>query len=164
MEIMSYHFYENPYFANQVADIIKSNKSTEEKASIICNDLLTYGEHNYLNLLRERYNISNSDFTTIMSGIGCGVEMRSPAGYGKEQNISLIIQMIVARYYMTPQNNSAFYQINTMIVGLAQGMKGIRLTQQNINSLFSLTEQAMKIYGNNFALKQIEDFVISHWE
>lgn len=34
---------------------------TQEAAELICNDVLSYDEHNYLNLLRERYDVPVSD-------------------------------------------------------------------------------------------------------
>lgn len=165
IEMLSYHFYVNPSFGNRIVGIVKDNsKSIEEKASDICNDIFSYDEHNYLNLLRERVQISNQEFMVIMSGIGLGQESKSPASYTREQNIALLVEMIVARYYMKPQVNSAFIQINNMIVQLAKGMRGITITQQNAESLFQLTQEAMTKYSNNYALTQIEDFVISKWK
>lgn len=165
IELLSYRFYINPSLGNRIVSIVKdTRKSIEEKASDICNDILSYDEHNYLNLLRERVQISNQEFMMIMSGIGLGQETKSPASYTREQNIALLVELIVARYYMTPKVNDAFIQINTMIMQLAKGMRGITITQQNAESLFQLTQEAMTKYSNNYALAQIEDFVISKWK
>lgn len=166
MEMMSYYLYSDASFSKQISSIVGNRyKSTEQKASDICNDILSHNEHNFLNLLRERYNISEEDFTIIMSGVALeDREFKSPAGYSRENNITLLVQMIVARYYMSPQVSSAFNKINTMIIQTAAGMRGITITQQNAQSLFTLTQEAMVKYDNNFALPQIEKYVISQWK
>ena len=165
IELLSYHFYTDSSVSNRILSIIKDPyKSTKEKASDICNDILNYDEHNYLNLLRERVQLSEPDFMLIMSGIVLCQESKYPASYTREQNISLLVEMIVARYYMKPQVNNAFIQINSMIVQLAKGMRGITITNQNAESLFLLTQEAMAKFRNNYALSQIEEYVISKWK
>ena len=75
-----------------------------QAAEYMCNDVLSYNEHNYLNLLRERYNINEADFLQIMSGKSLHDKLiKTPAGYGREQNIRLLVQMVVARYYLMPK-------------------------------------------------------------
>ena len=134
----------------------------QEAAEYVCNDILTYDEHNFLNLLRERYNVPNADFVQIMSGRSLMDKIvKSPAGYSREQNIRLLVQMAIARYYMVPKNDNAFIEINTMIATIAQGMRGITLTSVFMENLFDFTEQAILKYGNNYAIKEMEDYVIS---
>lgn len=132
-----------------------------QAAEYICNDVLTYEEHNYLNLLRERYHVNDDDFTQILSGRSLHDKLiKTPTGYGREQNIRLLVQMTVARYYLKPRDNNALVEINTMIASIAKGMRGINLTQEFMQQLFQLTEDAMRRYGNNFALPAIENHVI----
>ncbi len=137
--------------------------SLQQAAEYICNDVLTYDEHNYLNLLRERYLVNDDDFTQILSGRSLHDKLiKTPAGYGREQNIRLLVQMTVARYYLMPRDNNALVKINTMIASIAKGMRGINLTQEFLQQLFQLTEDAMRRYGNNFALSAIENHVIEN--
>ena len=134
-----------------------------QAAEYMCNDVLTHEEHNFLNLLRERYDISEDDFLQIMSGRSLHDKLiKTPASYGREQNIRLLVQMVVARYYMTPRDNEAFVKINTMIASIAKGMRGINLTQEFMQQLFQLTENAMRKFGNNFSIPQMEDYVIKN--
>ena len=70
--------------------------------------------------------------------------------------------MAIARYYMTPRNENALVNINSMIASIAKGMKGINLTQSFMQQLFQLTEDAMRKFGNNFAIPQMEDYVIKN--
>lgn len=133
----------------------------QQAAEYICNDVFSYDEHNYLNLLRERYGLNENDFTQIMSGRSLHDKLiKTPAGYDREQNIRLLVQMAIARYYMIPRNENAIANINGMIASIAKGMRGINPTQNFMQQLFQLTEAAMRKYGNNFAIPQIEDYVI----
>lgn len=134
-----------------------------QAAEYMCNDVLSYNEHNYLNLPRERYNINEADFLQIMSGKSLHDKLiKTPAGYGREQNIRLLVQMVVARYYLMPRDNEAFVKINTMIASIAKGMRGISPTQDFMQQLFQLTENAMRKLGNNLSIQQMEDYVIKN--
>lgn len=134
-----------------------------QAAEYMCNDVLSYDEHNYLNLLRESYNINEADFLQIMSGRSLHDKLiKTPAGYGREQNIRLLVQMVVARYYLMPRDNEAFVKINTMIASIAKGMRGINLTQEFMQQLFTLTEKAMRLYRANSALASIESYVLEN--
>ena len=113
----------------------------QQAAEYICNDVLSYDEHNYLNLLRSRYGLSEEDFIQIMSGRSMHDKLvKTPAGYDREQNIRLLVQMTIARYYMTPRDENSLVEINTMIASIAKGMRGINLTQNFMQQLFQLTE------------------------
>ena len=132
-------------------------------AEYMCNDVLSYDEHNYLNLLRERYGLTEADFLQIMSGRSLHDKLvKTPASYGREQNIRLLVQMAVARYYLVPRDNEALVKINTMIASLAKGMRGINLTQEFMQQLFEQTEKAMRLYGVNSALASIENYVLKN--
>lgn len=134
-----------------------------QAAEYISNDVLTFDEHNYLNLLRSRYGLSDEDFIQIMSGRSLHDKLiKTPAGYGKEQNIRLLVQMAIARYYMTPRNENALVNINSMIASIAKGMRGVNLTQSFMQQLFQLTDDAMRKFGNNFSIPQMEDYVIKN--
>lgn len=165
MEIVSYHFYADPGYADRLVRVLKTDNNIYSRSSTICNSFLTYNEHNYLNLLRERYNISDLDFTTILSGIGVMDNVtKSPAGYGQRENTALLVQMVVAIESMTSNFGSqAVTEITKMIGSMGLGMKGISFDQAKFNRLFDLTFKAMEIYGNNYALPKIEQYVIDRW-
>ncbi|MCH5216807.1 MAG: hypothetical protein J1F10_07670 [Muribaculaceae bacterium] len=136
---------------------------TQQAAEYICNEILSYDEHNYLNLLRERYNVSVSDFTKILSGYGCTLpENKTPAGYSTRQNQELLIQMLNSRYYMQPQDINAFMYINGVIAQWAAGMRGINMTQSLFSKYDNLWRRALSIYPTNYHLKKIEDYIISN--
>lgn len=132
-----------------------------QAAEYMCNDVLSYNEHNYLNLLKERYGLNEEDFVQIISGRSLHDKLiKTPAGYDREQNIRLLVQMAIARYYMTPRSENALVNINSMIVSIAKGMRGISPTQDFMQQLFQLTENAMRKFGNNLSIQQMEDYVI----
>ena len=136
---------------------------TQQAAEFICNEVLSYDEHNYLNLLRERYNIPVSDFTKVLSGYGCTLpENKTPAGYSQRQNQQLLVQMLNARYYMQPQDANAFMYINGVIAQWAGGMRGISMSQSLFSKYDSLWRKAVSLYPTNYQLEQIEDYVISN--
>ena len=135
----------------------------QQGAEVICNDVLSYDEHNYLNLLRERYHVSEFDFTKIMSGYGCTLpENKTPVGYSLRQNQELLIQMLTARYYMHPQNEEALTYINGVIAVWSGGMRGITMSQSIFTKYDGLWRRALSLYPSNFQLKQIEDYVINN--
>ena len=158
-------YYKLHYDQNMTVQCIRYADSLpiRQAAEYMCNDVLSYDEHNYLNLLRERYNINEADFLQIMSGRSLHDKLiKTPAGYGREQNIRLLVQMVVARYYLMPRDNEAFVKINTMIASIAKGMRGINLTQEFMQQLFTLTEKAMRLYRANSALASIESYVLEN--
>lgn len=135
----------------------------QQAAEYVCNEILSYDEHNYLNLLRERYNLPISDFTKIMSAYGCTLqENKTPAGYNTRQNQELLVQMINARYYMQPQNPMAFNYINSVIASWASGMRGINMNPTVFSIYDSLWREAVSIYPTNFQLPQIESYIINN--
>ena len=135
----------------------------QEAAELVCNDILTYSEHNYLNLLRERYCLNDADFTKIMSGYGCTLQVnKTPAGYNKRQNQELLVQMLTSRYYMRPQDANAFAYINSAIAGWASGMRGIVMNQETFIRYDQLWRKALALYPTNFQLKEIENYIIAN--
>lgn len=160
IELLSYKMYVSQALTIQCVQYAMSLPE-KEAAEYICNDVLTFAEHNFLNLLRERYSVADADFSFIMSGrtLGCQIT-KTPAGYEREENLRLLVQMSFARVYMTPQNQSAFVNINTMIAGFAKGMRGIQLSPSFITNLLTLTNAAICIYKDNCHLKEIENYVI----
>lgn len=136
---------------------------TQQAAEKVCNDILSYDEHNYLNLLRERYHLPELDFVKIMSAYGCTLrENKTPAGYSKRQNQELLIQMLNSRYYMQPQNAEAFAYINGVIAVWAGGMQGISMSPQEFQKYDSLWRKALSIYKTNYDLHNIEDYIINN--
>ena len=161
-EMIYYRLY---YDQNMTVQCIRYADSLpiRQAAEYMCNDVLTHEEHNFLNLLRERYDISEDDFLQIMSGRSLHDKLiKTPASYGREQNIRLLVQMAVARYYLMPRDNEAFVKINTMIASIAKGMRGINLTQEFMQQLFELTEKAIRLYRVNSALASIENHVLKN--
>ena len=49
-----------------------------------------------------------------------------------------------------------------MIASIAKGMRGISPTQDFMQQLFQLTENAMRKLGNNLSIQQMEDYVIKN--
>ena len=140
-----------------------SRMPVQEAAELVCNDILTYSEHNYLNLLRERYCLNDTDFTKIMSGYGCTFQVnKTPAGYNKRQNQELLVQMLNSRYYMRPQDANAFAYINSAIIVWASGMRGIVMNQETFIRYDQLWRKALALYPTNFQLKEIENYIIAN--
>lgn len=136
---------------------------TLEAAEFVCNNILNRGEHDYLNLLRERYNISDPEFAKIMSGYGSSLLVnKTPAGYTKQQNQRLLVQMLTARCYMEPKDNEAIQYINGVIMGWAGGMDGIIMNESIFIKYDQLWRKALSLYPTNYQLKQIEDYVIAN--
>ena len=161
-EMIYYRLY---YDQNMMIQCIRYADSLPlgKAAEYMCNDVLSYDEHNYLNLLRERYGLTEADFLQIMSGRSLHDKLvKTPASYGREQNIRLLVQMAVARYYLVPRDNEALVKIITRIASLTQGMRGINLTQEFMQQLFEQTEKAMRLDRVNPALASIENYVLKN--
>lgn len=134
-----------------------------QAAEYVCNEILSYDEHNYLNLLRERYNLSIPDFTKIMSAYGCTLkENKTPVGYATRQNQELLVQMLTARYYMKPLEADAFAYINGVIASWSGGMRGINMNQTMFQKYDNLWRRALSLYPTNYQLPQIENYVINN--
>ena len=115
-----------------------------------------------MNLLREKYQIPESDFLQIMGGVGLlERENKTPAGYNRQQNISLLVEMLVSRIYMQPQNTSALQQINNIIATIAHKMLP-KFTESEIQAMFDLSMEAMRLYPHESMLNQIEQYVTNN--
>lgn len=155
----NYHFILNNRVGQQIAYYLK-NKDREAIALFICNEIFSFGEHNYMNLLREKYQVLENDFLQIMGGVGLlERENKTPAGYNRQQNISLLVEMLVSRIYMQPQNPNALQQINNIIANIAYNMSP-QFTKREIQAIFNLSMEAMRLYPNENMLNQIEQYVI----
>ena len=136
---------------------------TQQAAELVCNDILTYDEHNYLNLLRERYDVPIDDFTKILSGYGCTLaENKTPAGYNMRQNQELLIQMLTTRYYMKPANADALMYINSVIISISRGMCGITMNSIIFSKYDNLWRKALTLYPSNYQFKQAENYIINN--
>ncbi len=136
---------------------------TEEAAEFVCNDILSYDEHNFLNLIRERLNLADADFVKIMSAYGCTLpENKTPAGYTCRQNQELLVQMLTTRCFMQPEDPAAFNYLNGVIARWASGMRGIDLNKRLFLRYDSLWREALSLYPSNFQLEEVEDYVISN--
>lgn len=157
----NYHLIVDSRIGQQIAYHLK-NSDMETTASFICNDIFSYGEHNSMNLLREKYQIPESDFLQIMGGVGLlERENKTPAGYNRQQNISLLVEMLVSRIYMQPQNTSALQQINNIIATIAHKMLP-KFTESEIQAMFDLSMEAMRLYPHESMLNQIEQYVTNN--
>lgn len=165
IEFLSYHIFSDSSYSDRIVSLLKSSKSEEDRAFCICNNFLTYNELNFLKLLRERYNLSEAEFITILSGIGAKDKItKSPAGYDANQNKVLLVHMVIAIESMTSNFGSkAVTEITRMIGTVGKGMRGIFFDQTKFNKLFDLTFEAMRVYGDSDYLPQIEQYVLERW-
>ena len=159
--LIHYHFILSNSLVQQIAYYLK-NKDRKTTALFISNEIFSFGEHNYLNLLREKYQIPEDDFLQIMGGIGLLERVnKTPAGYNFQKNISLLVEMLVSRIYMQPQDSNALQQINNIIAHIAHNMSP-QFTGEQIQTIFNLSVEAMHLYPNESMLDQIEKYVIKH--
>ncbi len=157
----NYHLILDSRIGQQIAYHLE-NSDTETIASFICNDIFSYGEHNFMNLLREKYQISESDFLQIMGGVGLlERENKTPAGYNRQQNISLLVELLVSRIYMQPQNTNALQKINNIIATIAHKMSP-KFSESEIQAIFDLSMEAMHLYPHESKFNQIEQYVINN--
>ncbi len=165
MIMMDYHFYATPGFSDRIVSLLKSGASEASRTSIIANNLLSREELNFLNIVREKYNLPADEFERIVSGLSLyDPQYKSPAGYGALDNKRLLVDMVVALYVMTTNYASpAFTKITGEIGSLGKGMNGISFDQAKFERLFSLVLEACKKYQLVNRLQEIEDYVIAKW-
>lgn len=63
------------------------------------------------------------------------------------ENISLLVEMLVSRIYMQPQDSNALQQINNIIANIAHNMSP-QFTEEQIQTIFNLSVEAMRLYPN----------------
>ncbi|HIY87739.1 MAG TPA: hypothetical protein H9824_03415 [Candidatus Bacteroides pullicola] len=155
----NYQLFATPVAVNELRHYVL-NETTEVSASYIRNNILTVGEYNYLNMLRERYNIPINDFTTILSGIGLfSLNFKSPSKYSPKEEARLIIQMMIARNYMQPQKMEAFKIINTMIYNLGQNINLFK-SLSTFHQYEKLLYEASSHYPHEKYMVEIEEYVL----
>ena len=159
VEFMSSHAIARPASSNLVMYHIMHD-SVEDAALFICNDILTEEEHDFLNLLRERYDVPDDDFMKIMGGIGLLGENRTPCGYSYEENYRLLIQMVTARFFM-PQSEFeiSLKTINTSIYSFAKSFDN-SFDLREFQKLYDVTSDAVLKYENSLLIKDMEDYII----
>lgn len=166
MIFLDYHFYASPGYADRLVALLKSPKSEAMMAIDICNDFLSYEEHSFMNVMREKYGLPEGDFTRIMSAISIrqDKQFRTPASYDKVENTRLLVDMVVALSIACDNFQSpAFTRMTASIGTLARGMRGITFDQAKFERLFHLTFEAERLYQDTGKLKQTEDYVIARW-
>ena len=155
----NYQFFVDPAPADELRHYV-FNESAEVSASYICNNILTAGEHNYLNMLRERYSIPVNDFTTILGGIGLlSPSFQSPSKYSQKEKARLIVQMMIARYYMQPQEIEAFKMVNTMIYNVGRDL-GFFQSLATFQRYAQLLDEALSHYQHEKYMVEIEEYVL----
>ena len=121
-------------------------------------------EVSYLNYLKNRYNLPEEDFKTILSGYTLREkDIKSPAGYYIDDNWKLIIHMYYATLCVEPEYHKVDYQIQTsMILPFANGMRGINLDQNNYNTIVMGINDCINRGLTQFNdLPKIENYIIS---
>ena len=89
-------------FMYQVVNILRSSSSTATKAAQMKN-ILSEREYNFLEYMACRYDVNDSELTTILSGRSLlDKTINSPAGYYGEENWTMLIQLVYAAY-LTPE-------------------------------------------------------------
>lgn len=129
-------------FIQNIKQIISSNNSALTKANMMRREILNDYECSFLDYLQKRYNLSDSDYTTILSGesLTNGV-VKSPAGYTSTQNWEMIIQIMYSTMLCGHSYQHLVQRfVSEFLIPLSARMRGItlqpstfRLISENIN-------------------------------
>ncbi|MBO7200953.1 MAG: hypothetical protein J6V54_06105 [Bacteroidales bacterium] len=129
-------------FIYDVKRIISSNNSSLEKAKMMRMEILTDYENSFLDYLQKRYNLSDNDYVTILSGESLtNAIVKSPAGYTSIENWELIIQIMYSTMLCGPSFQHLVQRfISEFLIPLSAGMRGVtlqrstfRLISENLN-------------------------------
>lgn len=150
-------------FINQLAPIVKCQDESV-RFSKLTQEILTPLECSYLNYIKNRYSVPESDFITVLSGKTFYESiMKTPAGYYANDNWKLIIQMFYATLCVKPEYHKFDTQIQTgMILKIASGMRDITIDQNKYKTIvFGLNNCINKGMTNFNDLPKIENLIIS---
>lgn len=128
---------------------VDMRESDEEAAArFVSQNLLSPQQMRFLRFFKDRYELSDEEFTTILSGISFTSRIsKSPAGYTKEENLILLAQLLMATAFIRqePQRIQTYFQ---NMANLASGMRG-PITQSDFTHLMSVAETACNRYSED---------------
>lgn len=128
---------------------VELRESNEEAAArFVSQNLLSPQQMRFLRFFKDRYELSEEEFTTILSGISFTSRVsKSPAGYTKEENLILLAQLLMATAFVRqqPQQIQTYFQ---NMVKLSSGMRG-PITQSDFTRLMSVAETACNRYSED---------------
>ena len=116
-------------------------RETDESAAAryVSQNLLSPQQMQFLRFFKDRYQLSDDEFTTILSGISITSKIsKSPAGYTKEENLILIAQLIIATAFVR-QADAQIQKYFQNVAGLSSGMRG-PITQNDFFHLMDVTQ------------------------
>ena len=160
-EFMYFKLLENQSIAMAVKNVMA--KSINERYNIFLASILNKYESNFLYYLKNRYQVIDADFETIIAGETFKYgEVKTPAGYNQEQDWRLVIQMIYATV-LTGSNMQPYVQsvVQSYIFPFASGM-GIGIKPSSPRIIGNAIQTCLNLGMRNFDdLPRIEDYVLS---
>ena len=160
-EFMYFKLLENQSIAMAVKNVMA--KSINERYNIFLASILNKYESNFLYYLKNRYQVPDADFETIIAGETFKYgEVKTPAGYHQDQDWRLVIQMIYATV-LTGSNMQPYVQnvVQSYIFPFASGMGiGIKPSSPRIigNAIQTCLNLGMRSFDD---LPRIEDYALS---
>lgn len=128
-------------------------------ASYLSDNLYDSSFLSFLTTLQTRYGLTDEEMTVIKSHLHFTVKMlKSPAGYNRYDNITLIAHHAYIHRYFTPANGAAIQQVVIQMKPFFLGMRG-NFTDTDVNKIYSIVNR--EIQTGNFNLSSIETKVHS---
>ena len=153
----------NSSFMNNIKQILSPCNSTLTRANMMRKEILADYEVAFLDYLRDRYNLPENDYITILAGetLTQGV-VKSPAGYTSTNNWELIIQIMYSTMLSGPLYQHLVQRlVNEFLIPISSGMRDITLQK----STFRLISENMNFCLNSGKRKwsdlpYIEQYII----
>ena len=153
----------NGSFMNNIKQILSPCNSTLTRANMMRKEILADYEVAFLDYLRDRYNLPENDYITILAGetLTQGV-VKSPAGYTSTNNWELIIQIMYSTMLSGPLYQHLVQRlVNEFLIPISSGMRDITLQK----STFRLISENMNFCLNSGKRKwsdlpYIEQYII----
>lgn len=148
-----------PFVMNKVVPILQKDKN--ERFNSVQNQILTDLEYSFLYYLKNRYNLSDDEFITIVAGeTHFQREMKTPAGYSLEENYRLLVHMIYATLCVSGYYQTCSKQVlSGFVSSLARQFSGFNAS---VGTIATLVNECLAKGLTNFTdLPKIENYVIS---
>lgn len=148
-----------PFVMNKLVPILQKGKN--ERFNDIQNHILSDLEYSFLYYLKNRYNLSDDEFITIIAGENhFQRETKTPAGYSLEENYRLLVHMIYATLCVSEYYQSCSKQVlSGFVSSLARQFSGFNTS---IGTIIALVNECLAKGLTNFTdLPKIENYVIS---
>lgn len=147
--------------SESIANIVRTaiQMSDSQSAVYLKQNLFGRDFLQFIDVMARRFSLNEDEINIIMSKKPLLMSvMKTPAGYDRNKNIGLAVDIAYLQKYFGTINAAAYGQFIRTLMPMFKGMKG-NITESDVNKIFSMVSSKLRAGVSD--LSAIESFVIN---